>query len=70
MVTAVMASLKVPEELNHRVILFYESLMGAKFVKNSDFYEALNLCLSNAVKLYQTEIPIKDMMLFDEHNMT
>ena len=70
MVTAVMTGLKVPEALNVRVLEYYENLLGAKFVKNVEFYDILNLCLSNAVKLYQTEIPIKQMKLFDENNLT
>ena len=55
MVTA-MANLKIPEELETRVLEFYnevnENSQNDKYVHNEDFYRALNMNLSDAIKVY------------------
>ena len=51
-----MANLKISEELESRVLEFYnevnENNQNTKYVSNEDFYKALNMNLSDAVKVY------------------
>jgi CRP-like cAMP-binding protein len=51
------------------VLAYYEELTKAKFIRNSLVYELLSLCISNSIRLFQMENAIRNMGLFDSHNM-
>ncbi len=52
LVSSVMAGLKIPEDIQARVLQYYENLQSAKFIKNESVYEILNECLTNSIRLF------------------
>jgi hypothetical protein len=47
-----MISLRIPEDIQARVLEYYDELVKADFIKEAGFYSLLSPGLSNAVKLF------------------
>ena len=64
-----MTALKISEETQNRVLEYYELKNNMRFVKNEMFYKLINENLTKIVRLFQTEDAIRELGLFDKHNM-
>lgn len=70
MIQSVMASLKLPEEIQQQVISYYETVQMSKFIHNEQVYEYLNRCITDSVKLFQIEeiIEMSGLLSYNQRN--
>ena len=64
-----MTAIKLPEDLQGRILEYYEARKNVKIIRNMEFYKILNPNLIKLIKLFQTEEAIRDIGLFDIHNI-
>lgn len=53
-VHSVMLSLRLPEQLQDRILEYYDKMSEAAYIQNSSVYKLLSPSLSDSVKLFQT----------------
>ena len=63
-----MMNLKIPEDIQSRVLEYYDFKNTITYVKNEHFYSLLNHNLVKVIKLFQTEEAILNLGLFDKQN--
>lgn len=68
-VNSVMFSLRLPENMQHRALEYYEELVKADFIKESNFYSHLSPHLSNVVKLFQIKKTMKELSFMNIENI-
>ena len=52
MISVVMTSLKIPEDVQNRIFEYYDIKNENKYIRNDHFYQLLNANLSRTVKLF------------------
>jgi hypothetical protein len=67
-ISSVMLNLKIPEEVQNRVVEYYDEMVKACFIKNDDLYNKLSMTLADLVKMYQMEKTIKSLNFINENN--
>lgn len=68
-ISTVMLSLRLPEDIQSRVLEYYDELVKADFIKEAHYYALLSPHLSNTVKLFQIKKTISSLSFMDIKNI-
>jgi hypothetical protein len=68
-ISSTMLSLRLSEDIQSRVLCYYDELTKGKFINEARFYDALSPHLSNTIKLFQIKKTMKELSFMDITNI-
>lgn len=68
-ISTTMLSLRLPEDIQSRVLAYYEELSKGAFINDNKFYNILSPHLSNTIKLFQIKKTMKELSFMDIKNI-
>lgn len=64
-----MLNLRLPEDIQNRVIDYYDETTESMFVKNPEVYNHLSTSMSDFIKLYQIRNSVHDLKFINGQNL-
>jgi hypothetical protein len=69
LISSTMLLLRIPEDIQNRVLDYYDEVVKADFVNDSNFYDLLSPHLGNAIKLFSIKKTLKSLSFMDINNI-
>lgn len=69
-IATIMVSLRLPEDLQDRVLQYYDQMNEANYIKNEQIYDTISPSLKDAVKLFQNNKSIKEISFLNIANIS
>lgn len=69
-IATVMVSLRLPEDIQDRVLLYYDQMNEANYIKNEQIYDTISPSLTDSIKLFQTCKSIKEISFLNFANIS
>jgi len=67
-VSTVMIDLKISEDLQRRVLDYYNKILESKLIRTNEFYNLLSPCRAEFIKLYQIEETVNMLTFINKKN--
>lgn len=69
-IATVMVSLRLPEDIQDRVLLYYDQMNEANYIKNEQIYDTISPSLTDSIKLFQTSKSINEISFLTSANLS